>query len=144
LILLFLAFAFGKELYYLKFSMCFFLLLSPSFIGAVQLGFHATFMLSAIVVLSEYGGIRDQRVSHAFTFQNYPYFLALSVCCPLSLCIVLSARDVLSEHWPLSLCIELSTRDTLSEQLQIFNLLLGLYFVFLRQLFTKHHKFINF
>jgi len=108
--------------------LCFFLLISP-FIGVDQFGFHTTLALSAIAALSEYGSILAQCVSHAkraFTFQNYPYFLALSVHCPLSLCITLSA-------W-----------DTLSEQIQIFNLLLGLYFVFLHQLFTKHPKFIKF
>ena len=78
----------------LGFLCLFFLLPSPSFIGAVQLGFHATFAPSTITALSEYGGIRVQCVSRAkraFTFQKYLYFLALSVCCPLSLCIALSA-----------------------------------------------------
>ena len=36
--------------------MCFFLFLSHSFIGAIQLGFYATFALSVITALSEYGG----------------------------------------------------------------------------------------
>ena len=113
--------------------LCVFFFFSPSFIGADQLTFHANFTLSALVVLSKYGSIPAQRVSRTkrtFTFLNHPslsrIILALSESCPLSLCIVLS------------------TWDALSEQLQIFNLLLGFYFVFLCQLFTKHHKFINF
>jgi len=54
--------------------LCVFSFFSPSFIGADQLGFHATFTLSALAALSEYGDIRTQRVScakHAFTFQNH-------------------------------------------------------------------------
>jgi len=39
--------------------LCFFLLLSL-FIGAVQHDFHATLALSAIAVLSKYGGIHAQ------------------------------------------------------------------------------------
>ena len=50
-------FVFCKELCSLNFLYVFFLLLSLSFIGAVQLDFHTTLMLSAIVTLSEYDRI---------------------------------------------------------------------------------------
>jgi len=56
LLLLLLAFSFYKELFSHEFSMYFFLLLSPTFIGADQLSFYATFTVTTLVALSEHGG----------------------------------------------------------------------------------------
>ena len=86
MLLLLLVCVFCKELYSVEYSMCSCMSsLSLSFIGAIQLGFHATFTLSVIAVLSEY----DDNLTLS-------EWLALSAPSRLALFILPSAKHA----WP--------------------------------------------